>query len=77
MHLLIKFKTTKKNSTPISMSKTNKQREEEMALSKNHGASVRFRKRLAEDEEAQQELEDALKELTEEQNRLGLYDDLR
>ena len=50
------------------MSKTKKQREDEMALSKNHGASVRFRKRLAEDEEAEQELEEELKKLQDDKN---------
>jgi len=45
------------------VSKTQRQREEEKALSKNHGANIKYRKRLVEDQEAQEERERALQEL--------------
>jgi hypothetical protein len=62
------------------MSKTQRQREgsqHDSSLSKNHGSAVRYRKRQAEEQEAKEEQEQALKELLEEQKRLGLYDDIR
>jgi len=42
------------------MSKTSRKQEEDMALSKNHGANIKYRKRLVEDQEAQEELEQEL-----------------
>jgi hypothetical protein len=59
------------------MSKTNREREEKEALSKNHGRNVRYRRRMIEDQEAKEERERALQELIEENQRLGMYDDQR
>ena len=42
------------------MSKTQRKREEEPSLSKNHGNSIKYRKRLVEDLEAEQELKEEL-----------------
>lgn len=42
------------------MAKTNRKREEEPSLSKNHGNSIKYRKRLVEDLEAEQELKEEL-----------------
>jgi hypothetical protein len=42
------------------MSKTQRKKEEEPALSKNHGNSIKYRKRLVEDLEAEQELKEEL-----------------
>lgn len=42
------------------MSKTQRKRDEEPALSKNHGNSIKYRKRLVEDLEAEQELKEEL-----------------
>ena len=42
------------------MSKTSRKREEDPALSKNHGNSIKYRKRLVEDLEAEQELKEEL-----------------
>jgi hypothetical protein len=42
------------------MAKTQRKREEEPSLSKNHGNSIKCRKRLVEDLEAEQELKEEL-----------------
>ncbi len=42
------------------MAKTQRKREEEPSLSKNHGNSIKYRKRLVEDLEAEQELKEEL-----------------
>ena len=42
------------------MAKTQRKREEDPALSKNHGNSIKYRKRLVEDLEAEQELKEEL-----------------
>lgn len=42
------------------MSKTQRKREEEPSLSKNHGNNIKYRKRLVEDLEAEQELKEEL-----------------
>jgi len=60
---LKRFGNKKNNYLTTLMSKTNKKREEELALSKNHGANIKYRKRLVEDQEAQEERERALQEL--------------
>lgn len=58
-----------------SVRKRSERYEDDAYYSKNHGHSVRYRKRLIEDKEARQAREDALKELTEESQKLGLYED--
>ena len=52
----------KTSYTNISMSKTTKKREGDPALSKNHGNSIKYRKRLVEDMEAEQELKNQIDE---------------
>jgi len=60
------------------MSKTQRKREEDPALSKNHGNSIKYRKRLVEDMEAEQERrEAALERMTEISQELGLYDEFK
>ena len=44
------------------MSKTQRKREEDPALSKNHGNNIKYRRRLVEDMEAEQELKNQLDE---------------
>ena len=44
------------------MSKTQRKLEEDPALSKNHGNSIKYRKRLVEDMEAEQELKNQIDE---------------
>jgi hypothetical protein len=45
------------------MSKTQRKRQQEDALSKNNGHDVRYRKRLMDEQEAYEELKRSLKEL--------------
>lgn len=45
------------------MAKTSRKQQEELALSKNNGASIKYRKRLAEEQEALEEQHKALQEL--------------
>ncbi len=45
------------------MSKTSRKQQEDLALSKNNGASIKYRKRLAEEQEALEEQQKALQEL--------------
>ena len=47
------------------MSKTYKEQEDRMALSKNNGKSIRYRKRLQEEKEASEEQKEALRRLAE------------
>ena len=57
------------------MSKTTrKYQREEQALSKNHGERIRFLKRKIEEEETQEELERALREFQEDNQRPDFYD---
>jgi len=57
--LLLKTKTSFTNI----LSKTQRTRQQEDALSKNNGHDVRFRKRLLEEQEAYEELKRSLEEL--------------
>lgn len=59
------------------MSKTQRKREEDLALSKNHGSNIRYRKRLEEEKEASEEQKKALEELARIDQELGFYDDQR
>ena len=59
------------------MSKTQRKRDEEPALSKNHGNNIKYRKRLVEDMEAEQERVEAMEELTQLNQDLGLYDQIK
>jgi ureidoglycolate hydrolase len=56
------------------MSKTTRKKNEEMALSKNKGSTIRFLKRQAEEREAQKERDEALWELVQ---NLGYVNDKR
>ena len=47
------------------MSKTYKEQEDRMALSKNNGKSIRYRKRVQQDKEASVEQKEALRRLKE------------
>ena len=47
------------------MSKTYKEQEDRMALSKNNGKNIRYRKRLQEEHEASEEQKEALRRLAE------------
>lgn len=60
---LMKFGTKKKSYIHILMSKTQRKRQQEDALSKNNGHDVRYRKRLMDEQEAYEELKRSLKEL--------------
>jgi len=57
----------------ILLSKTQRQREEEKALSKNHGANIKYRKRLVEDQEALTEQKTALQVEREEKELEKFY----
>jgi len=57
------------------MSKSKKTYKPEEALTKNNGKEVRFLKRKQEELEHRMLLEDSLKEMTEENQKLGLYED--
>ncbi len=59
---LILLLKTKISFTNI-LSKTQRKRQQEDALSKNNGHDVRFRKRLLEEQEAYEELKRSLEEL--------------
>ncbi len=59
------------------MAKTQRKREEEPSLSKNHGNSIKYRKRLVEDLEAEKERVEAMEELTQLSQDLGLYDQIK
>jgi len=56
------------------MSKTQRKREEDLALSKNHGSSIRYLKRKVEEEETQEELERAIREFEDDNQRPEFYD---
>lgn len=52
------------------MSKTVRKREpKELSLSKNHGSSIRYLKRKVEEEEIQEELERAIREFEDDNQR--------
>lgn len=51
------------------------EKNDDSGLSKNFGESIRHRKRVIHDKEMQQELEDAIKEMQQEAQRQGFYDD--
>ena len=54
------------------VSKTYKEQEDKKALTKNNGKSVRYLKRVQQEEDAKREQKRALKELTEENEKYGL-----
>lgn len=57
------------------MSKTvRKQEPKELSLSKNHGSSIRYLKRKVEEEEIQEELERAIREFEDDNQRPEFYD---
>lgn len=56
------------------MSKTYKEQEDNAALSKNNGKSIRYRLRKQQEIEAQREQKEALKRLAEETNKTEFYD---
>lgn len=57
------------------MSKTVRKREpKELPLAKNHGSSIRYLKRKVEEEETQEELERAIREFEDDNQRPEFYD---
>jgi hypothetical protein len=57
------------------MSKTLRKREpKELSLSKNYGSSIRYLKRKVEEEETQEELERAIREFEDDNQRPEFYD---
>ena len=69
--LSLKISGTKKISCltilTSKLSKTSRKQEEDMALSKNHGANIKYLKRLVEDHEAKEELERELQRKADDQ----------
>ena len=51
------------------------EKNDDSGLSRNFGENIRHRKRIIHEMEKRMEQEDALRELAEEQRRLGLYDE--